>query len=230
VRVLAERDLLKLSGICALLALALSMWVAYEKAPVVWDVRVALEIQGQTRFAETAALVNWLGDWHWVPFVVVALVVVWKAGFRGFRGRGPRAVQEAFYAFVAVGALRFVNAILKTVFDSPRPVEELGIRVDQIRETTGFPSGHVYGDVLFFGVIAAFAPLWLPHRLVTPVRAVLVAVIILAGPARVYAGAHWPSDVLGGYLWGLAALSLGLAYGRWAARQSRHHRVSHEGS
>jgi membrane-associated phospholipid phosphatase len=37
-------------------------------------------------------------------------------------------------------------------------------------------------------------------------------VIMLMGPARVYVGAHWPSDVLGGYLWGslLLLLVLGL--------------------
>jgi len=220
VRVITEGDLLKLSGICALLALALSMWVGYEKAPVAFDMRLALEIQAQTRFGATADIVNWLGDWHWAPFVAVGILVLWKAGYGGFRGKGPRPNQEAFYSFIAIGALRLVNTLLKMLFDSPRPMEELGIRVDQIRETTGFPSGHVYGDVLFFGALAAFAPLWAPKRLVMPVRAVLVAVIILAGPARVYVGAHWPSDALGGYLWGMAALALGLAYGRWAARHS----------
>ncbi|HEY4669511.1 MAG TPA: phosphatase PAP2 family protein [Tepidiformaceae bacterium] len=218
-RVITEKDLFKLSGISAAIALALGIWVGYAKAPVAGDLRLAREIQAQTRFSETAHFVNWLGDWQWVPFLAVGLIVLWKAGYRGFRGRGPRGPQEALYAFIAIGALRLVNNLLKAVFDSPRPLEELGIRVDRLRDTTGFPSGHVYGDVLFFGALAAFAPLWVPERLVLPVRMLLVAVILLAGPARVYVGAHWPSDALGGYLWGLAALSLGLAYGRWAARQ-----------
>lgn len=223
-RVITEKDLFKLSGISAALALALSIWVAYVDAPVAGDLRVTREIQGQRAFSDTAHFVNWLGDWHWVPFLAVGIIILWKAGYRGFRGRGPRAYQEALYAFIAIGVLRLVNRVLKELIDSPRPLEELGIRVDRLRDTTGFPSGHVYGDVLFFGALAAFAPLWVPERFVVPARIVLVAVILLAGPARVYVGAHWPSDALGGYLWGVAALALGLGYGRWAAHHGTGHR------
>jgi membrane-associated phospholipid phosphatase len=44
-----------------------------------------------------------------------------------------------------------------------------------------------------------------------PVAAALGALLMLAGVANLYLGVHWPSDVLGGYLWGLVLLLPALA-------------------
>ncbi len=62
-----------------------------------------------------------------------------------------------------------------------------------------YPSGHMLRAVLLLGVVYT---LW-PNRLVR-----LIVLLALAGAAgaRVYLGTHWPSDVLGGALLGLAGL------------------------
>ena len=62
-----------------------------------------------------------------------------------------------------------------------------------------YPSGHMLRAVLLLGAVYA---LW-PNRLVR-----LIVLLALAGAAgaRVYLGTHWPSDVLGGALLGLAGL------------------------
>ena len=78
----------------------------------------------------------------------------------------------------------------------------------------GFPSGHVYGDVLIFGVLAVIAPVVFGRTAGAAARVLCLAVIVLAGPARMVIGAHWPSDVLGGYLWGATALCLAVIGGR----------------
>jgi membrane-associated phospholipid phosphatase len=51
------------------------------------------------------------------------------------------------------------------------------------------------------------------------VRAVSFGVLLSMGFQRVYAGAHWPSDVLGGYLWG--GLILALIIGAFEFSQRR---------
>jgi len=83
-------------------------------------------------------------------------------------------------------------------------------------DTFGFPSGHAMTFTLFFGLLAYLAwsylrPGWLRLLAVGGCG----AVILLVGVSRVYLSDHWPSDVLGGYLFGLVWLLLTLrAYRR----------------
>jgi undecaprenyl-diphosphatase len=73
--------------------------------------------------------------------------------------------------------------------------------------TQSFPSGHSLFAMVFGGLLIIFVG-DLVHA--PPVRRALqfgLALLILAvGASRVYLGVHWPSDVLGGYLFGAMAL------------------------
>lgn len=121
---------------------------------------------------------------------------------------------DLFLVFVAVCFLRALGAIITFVADRPRPTDLLA-KVSEHETSPSFPSGHVLSTVLFFGLLAILieaAPL--PRGPRRAIQAPCLAVIVLMGPARVFAGAQWPTDALGGYLWGALLLALVVHGGR----------------
>jgi len=111
----------------------------------------------------------------------------------------------AGFLFLATLA-RVLAAIVKWLVDRPRPTESL-VDVSYYLNGPSFPSGHVLSTTLFLGFLCYSCSYLLPHRaLRLGAQAGCLAVIALMGVARMELGAHWPTDVLGGYL--IAALVL----------------------
>lgn len=83
-----------------------------------------------------------------------------------------------------------------------------------------FPSGHSAGTLLCYGMLA-----WLVFVMAGPRRgrwaAVLAASVVLAvGLSRIVLGAHYVSDVLAGWMLGLAWMSLVFAVATWAQHKA----------
>ena len=203
----------------AMAAMASSIAIAVHHAPVWGDVGVAQRVQAAYGLPQIAAVINELGGpWQWL--YGLGAIVLLLTGLRIGGGlAGSQLRREALWASLAAAALRPASGIIKDLVASPRPAPAFGIRVDELRDSFGFPSGHVYGDVLVLGVLAVYARAFLTPRFVEPFRVLVVVVLVAAGPSRVVAGAHWPSDVLGGYLWGTLALLIAIAVGRWGGRR-----------
>lgn len=109
---------------------------------------------------------------------------------------------------LATLAIRPVNSLLKLAIDSPRP-SGANVQILEFANGLGFPSGHVMGATLFYGAIAYLAPrVCRSMALARVVQAASISMIVLMGISRVHVGAHWPSDVIGGYLWGSITLFL----------------------
>lgn len=146
-----------------------------------------------------------------VPFVL--LLALWQLR------QGERWVTALL---VGAAALRPVNVLAKILIDSPRPTAE---QVEVLRQSSGngFPSGHVYGTVLIAGALFLVAPTLSASRFGGILIRVLAGVAIVATCySRIESGAHWPSDVLGGLLWGAVALLVVIAAAdRWFQRPSR---------
>ncbi len=160
------------------------------------DERTLVAVQGyQSEWLDRAALgVSTLGL---VP-VAIALIV----GVSGSLLMLRRPV-DALIVVLSLVPIVAGNG-LKVLVERPRPGYLL---VGSAPDSLSFPSGHALFAVLVGGMI-----IFLVGQLVQPalLRRGLqlgIALVILAiGASRVYMGVHWPSDVLGGYLFGCLAL------------------------
>jgi undecaprenyl-diphosphatase len=89
-----------------------------------------------------------------------------------------------------------------------------------------FPSGHVLDATVFYGVmLLVFLPI-IPRRLRKLAMGLAIALVVAIGFSRVAIGVHYPSDVIGGWLLGVAWLAITAhAFGHWrteAGQPPRH--------
>jgi membrane-associated phospholipid phosphatase len=110
---------------------------------------------------------------------------------------------------VAVGAARLLElgaeTVMKVVVGRPRPV-----LADPVATASGlsFPSGHAAGAaVLGVSVLVLVAP-WITGARKALTIGCVVLTVLAIGASRVVLGVHNPSDVVGGFLLGIACGSV----------------------
>lgn len=142
---------------------------------------------------EIMTIVTMLGD----GFVMIAVglaIVGWLLWRREWR--------IAIAAFVTILAARLFVPLMKLWLQRPRPLELSGLP-----EVFSFPSGHTTFATVTLGVFAVLAT----HGLRSWGKAVVFAAVGIAvitiAYSRIYLGAHWMSDVLGGFLFGAAMIA-----------------------
>jgi len=100
---------------------------------------------------------------------------------------------------IAALVLRLSNGPLKEIVGRPRPSLDL-MSAEHQPSSMSFPSGHAQSVVLLYGLLFYFATVYIRDgRLRASAQVFCGAVIIFTGMERVYAGHHWPSDVVGGF-------------------------------
>jgi undecaprenyl-diphosphatase len=144
---------------------------------------------------------------------VLTLATLAVAGF--FLLQRKRA--SMLYLLVAVGGGLLLSTLAKNLFDRPRPdLVPYGSAV----HTASFPSGHsMLAAVIYLTLGVLVARTLLQRRLKVYVLLLSTLVVILVGVSRVYLGVHWPTDVLAGWLAGVAWACLCMLGARWLARR-----------
>lgn len=146
-----------------------------------------------------AALVTWFGG---AAFTLsFALCAVLALLFR-------RRLAAALLLAITVLAERALVDWLKQSLARPRPIDgELAVT------SMAFPSGHAANSMTVFLVVALLA---VPGRYRQAAAISAISASLVIGLTRVLLGVHWPSDVIGGWLLGLATVALAI----WIARRS----------
>lgn len=126
-----------------------------------------------------------------VPLTVAIAGIFWFLRFR----------LEAVFLVVSTTS-NLLNVLIKRIIKRPRPTREL-VAVARVINEPSFPSGHVMHYMNLFGMLTYFiATNWRSGRLRNFLLFLCVSLIALVGPSRIYLGAHWPSDVAAGYVYG----------------------------
>ncbi|HEC91134.1 MAG TPA: phosphatase PAP2 family protein, partial [Alphaproteobacteria bacterium] len=102
-----------------------------------------------------------------------------------------RAWRTFGLAFLTLAATSVFVPLLKWTINRPSAVN-----------TFSFPSGHVAFAAALGGLVAVIGTRGLSRNVRTSVWAVALSVSVLIGFSRIYLSAHWPSDVIGGLLFG----------------------------
>lgn len=178
-----------------ILFLFLSFYVV-NFAPQSVDLLVSQELQEHPNEILDIAMkgFSWLGTVYVAGVMVGAFTIVFFI-FKYFR--------EGLFVLSSLLS-GGVSYVLKLFIDRPRPTTDF-VRVIEETHYQSFPSGHVLFYTAFFGtlmVIALYSKI-LKLSLKLMISAGCLSMIVLVAISRIYLGAHWFTDVIGGFIMGV---------------------------
>lgn len=136
--------------------------------------------------------------------VTVFLWLIWR-----------RAWRNAAYWLAAIAGASALNTIIKVALHRPRPTELFYGGWTEF----SFPSGHSTVNLVLYGFLAFLIGRELRPAWRLPVAFTALSFALLIAISRLYLGAHWFSDVVGGLAFGAAWLAiLGFFYLRKESR------------
>jgi undecaprenyl-diphosphatase len=140
--------------------------------------------------------VSYIGHPITISFIGLAIAAY------GFFKHKPTVLLSGTFVWLTL----ILSTALKNFMERSRPLTEYvaGMHVHSF----SFPSGHTAGSTIAFGLLAYYSYLFLPSPLKYISLVALVLLILLVGISRVYLGAHYPTDVIGGWALGATILCI----------------------
>lgn len=115
---------------------------------------------------------------------------------------------QLMIAGVVTALAALLASSLKFVLRRKRPLTDYAAAM--FFKTYSFPSGHAAASISCYGLVV-YLCLTSGNPLIIATGAVLLPIVLSIGISRVYLGAHFPSDIIGGWFFG----GLGLLVAIW---------------
>jgi len=163
------------------------------------DIKISLLIQKyHANWLDKVMLgISFFGEipYSLLSVLVVAAIFYWKKFKR----------EALFITFILFSGLIILG--IKNIINRPRPTG-FHVRLVEVFRFQSYPSGHVLSYFLFFGflIILMSTLKQIPKGTRIVINCISVFLLIMIAPSRIYLGAHWFTDTLGGMLLGLICL------------------------
>jgi len=188
-----KNTILLVAGIVLVSFLLITTFVFYFPFSL-FDKEFSEEIQEHPNALLDAAMkaVSWFGN---MPNSVIVVLLTALLFFL-FQYK-----REALFILFTMGS-GIVSTIIKIIVNRSRPSQSL-VRVIETTTQQSFPSGHMILYMVFFGflILLMLRLTAIPNFIRTGVSSIAILLILVIPFSRIYLGAHWFTDVLGGFYW-----------------------------
>jgi undecaprenyl-diphosphatase len=194
--------------ICSVVVFIILAVIAKTVAYSAFDVKITRAVQTFNAgwFDALMRAVTWIGFPPQVLVITLGILLfLYASGLK----------WETIMTFASVVASSALELGLKVLIDRPRPSADLVTVIKQLKEYS-FPSEHVLFFTTFFGFVSFLAYTLLKHSWWrTLLLVLLLGLVVMIGPSRIYVGEHWASDVVAAYLLGSVWLAFSVLVYRW---------------